>query len=672
MPLHRYIIRSFLFISISLQTSCATAPWPDDKVKGKNAEEKIENAKENHIEEDGSVETLKILYATQEQEVNKLLIEGEIAFKRKYLEEAMDIYQRILRLSHNHPKAMFALAEIEQFKKHTQKVQEAESLYDQQKLDEAKQIVHEVLLENPEFVDALIMSDKIQTTNPQEKAGPPTLVSKNKQPITLNFRDANIKVVFEALSNVTGINFILDSDIKNTTKATVFIKNASVEEAIETVLSSNGLLKKNLTDKSALVYPNLKKKTDEYQELMVRNFYITNTTAARIADMLRAVLKVKDVYVDDRINMLVVRDTPEVIRVAEKMVAANDLPDPEVMLDLEIIEINRSRLQELGINYPSQLSISNRSTVTLEALLNDVTERNTIVTSYNGISPSLIFRKTTGDINILSNPRIRVKNNEKAHIEVGDKIPLITTTVVSGNATSSAQSIQYLDVGLKLDIQPKVSIDNYVNIQLGLQVNSLGNQVTTINGAPVFQIGSRNANTVLRLKDGETQILGGLISDDERESANKLPGLGDIPFLGRLFSNNSKNKQKTEIVLVVTPHIISNIKRPEAKITEHWTGTDTHITDKPLLSFPSKNHEKDNQISRSNPVEETKQEDSLSEQPPIIEAKDNDANKRDQVEKTTTNIDVTPSINSQPSGAFTQDINSLSKPIQSIELDSKK
>jgi general secretion pathway protein D len=342
-----------------------------------------------------------------------------------------------------------------------------------------------------------------------------------------------------------------------------------------------------------------------------------------------------------------------------------------VMLDLEIIEINRSRLQELGINYPSQLSISNRSTVTLEALLNDVTERNTIVTSYNGLSPSLIFRKTTGDINILSNPRIRVKNNEKAHIEVGDKIPLITTTVVSGNATSSAQSIQYLDVGLKLDIQPRVSIDNYVNIQLGLQVNSLGNQVTTINGAPVFQIGSRNANTVLRLKDGETQILGGLISDDERESANKLPGLGDIPFLGRLFSNNSKNKQKTEIVLVVTPHIISNIKRPEAKITEHWTGTDTHITDKPLLSFPSKRHDKDNQINRSNPVEEMKQEDSIPEQPPI-ESKDKDTNKSDQVDKTSTNIDVTPSINTQPGGTLTQDINALSKPIQSIELDSKK
>lgn len=671
MLLNRYLVRSTILISISLLTSCATAPWPDNKVEGKNAEEKIGNAKENHIEEDGSVETLQALYATQDEEINKLLKEAEIAYEKKYFDEAIDTYQRVLKLSPNHPKALLVLEEIEQNKQHAQRIQEAESLYDQQKFDEAKQKVHEVLLENPFFTDALILSDKILTTKPDEQAGPPNLVSKNKQPITLNFRDANIKVVFEALSNVTGINFILDSDIKNNTKATVFIKNASVEEAIETVLSSNGLLKKNLTNKSALIYPNLKKKTDEYQELVVRNFYITNTTAARISDMLRAVLKVKDVYVDDRINMLVVRDTPEVIRVAEKMVAANDLADPEVMLDLEIIEINRSRLQELGINYPSQLSISNRSTVTLEALLNNVTERNTIVTSYNGLSPSLIFRKTTGDINILSNPRIRVKNNEKAHIEVGDKIPLITTTVVSGNATSSAQSIQYLDVGLKLDLQPRVSIDNYVNIQLGLQVNSLGNQVTTINGAPVFQIGSRNANTVLRLKDGETQILGGLISDDERESANKLPGLGDIPFLGRLFSNTSKNKQKTEIVLVVTPHIINNIKRPEAKITEHWTGTETHITDKPLLSFPTKSHGKDNQINRSNPVEEMKQEDSIPEQPPI-ESKDKDTNKSDQADKASTNIDVTPSINTQPGGTLTQDINALSKPIQSIELDSKK
>jgi general secretion pathway protein D len=199
-------------------------------------------------------------------------------------------------------------------------------------------------------------------------------------------------------------------------------------------------------------------------------------------------------------------------------------------------------------------------------------------------NPALNFRKTTGDVNLISNPRIRVRNNEKAKVLVGDKVPIITTTSTANVGIS--ESVTYLDVGLKLDVQPRITLDDFVNIKIELEVSSLGAQTITKNGASVYSIGTRNASTQLRLKDGETQVLAGLILDDERKNANKLPGLGDIPLLGRLFANQENKKTKTEIVLAITPRILGNISRPNAEISEYWSGTDVQINDRPQISVP--------------------------------------------------------------------------------------
>jgi general secretion pathway protein D len=327
------------------------------------------------------------------------------------------------------------------------------------------------------------------------------------------------------------------------------------------------------------VFPSTQAKLKDYQNLMIRSFYFTNTSAKQVSVLLKTMLKTKDIFVDERLNMLVMRDTPEVIRIAEKLVAANDLEAPEVMLDIEVLEVSRSRLQELGIVYPNQLAVLSPSVLTLAELKN-------VSSQTIGVSPNsaVNFKKTTGDVNLLSNPRIRVKNNEKAKILVGDKVPVITTTSTANVGIS--ESVQYVDVGLKLDVEPRITLNDFVNIKVGLEVSSLGEKTITKNGATVYTIGTRNASTVLRLKNGETQILAGLILDDERKNASKLPGLGDIPLLGRLFSNQEDKKSKTEIVLAITPRIIGNINLPQAEVVEYWSGTESLITDKPQVSLP--------------------------------------------------------------------------------------
>jgi len=201
------------------------------------------------------------------------------------------------------------------------------------------------------------------------------------------------------------------------------------------------------------------------------------------------------------------------------------------------------------------------------------------------IAPGIIAGKTDGNVNILANPRIRVKNKEKAKVHVGDKVPVITSNVTSTGVTS--ESVSFLDVGLKLDVEPQVYLEGEVGIKVGLEVSNIVQQIRTATGTLTYQLGSRNATTTLRLKDGETQVLAGLISDEERASASKVPGLGDIPLLGRLFSSNRDDNNKSEIVLLITPRILRNIERPELADIEFFAGTDASASSSPLRLRPA-------------------------------------------------------------------------------------
>jgi len=205
--------------------------------------------------------------------------------------------------------------------------------------------------------------------------------------------------------------------------------------------------------------------------------------------------------------------------------------------------------------------------------------------------PLFLFslRQTDGRTNLLANPRIRVKNKEKAKIHIGDRVPVITTTAaVAGGFVS--QSVSYLDVGLQLEVEPLIYLEDDVGIKVGLEVSSITNTINPPGGGTlVYQIGTRKTSTVLRLRDGETQILAGLISDEDRRSASRVPGLGDFPVLGRLFSSTSDTITKTEIVLLITPRLMRTIVRPDARTTEFAAGTEASSSGGPLgaTSAPS-------------------------------------------------------------------------------------
>ncbi len=532
-------------------------------------EQKIDGAEQPTAER-------KTYYSNREYAINEVLLQEakNARAKGNYL-LAERMYERVLGFAPKNQYALAGLAAVAREKQQDKDLAEAKKLLAENKVDKAKVLVHDVLLENPQHPLGRQLNEQIGLKMGDSHAQLPQLKAKFDKPVSLEFRNANIKLVFDALSRDTGINFILDKDVRPDMRTNINVKNVSIDEAIDTVISSNGLAKKVTSDNTVIIFPRNALKLKAYEELLIRNFYLNNTKAKDVADLLKSMIKTKNIFVYERLNMLVIRDRPEVINLAEKLVNSMDLAGPEVMLEIEVLEVASSRLQELGIVYPSQLSVI--SSLDSGIPLSELKNINSSTISVSPV-PALNFGKSTGDVNLLSNPRIRVKNDEVAKIMVGDKVPVVT--VVNTANVGTQQNVDYIDVGLKLEVEPHITLDDFVDIKVGLEVSTLGKETVLDNGGSVFAIGSRTAQTSLRLKDGETQVLAGLILDDDRRNINKLPGLGDIPLLGRLFSNTGDSVEKTEIVLAITPRVLGNIPLPSAQFTEYWSGTANHITDK--------------------------------------------------------------------------------------------
>ncbi len=401
-----------------------------------------------------------------------------------------------------------------------------------------------------------------------------------RMPISIEFKDVALKQVFEVISRSSGLNFIFDKDVRTDQKVTLYLKNSTIESAVYYTLLTNQLEQQVLNENTILIYPNTANKLKDYQELIVRSFFLTNADAKMVASTLKTILKSRDVVVDDKLNMLIVRDNPEAIRLASKLVALHDVAEAEVMLEVEILEVKRNRLFELGIAWPDSLSLSPLATGTAGALtLEDLRHiRGSTLGAAIG-STTINARNHTTDANILANPRIRAHHHEKAKILIGDRVPLITTTSTATGFAS--ESISYIDVGLKLDIEPSVHLDNDVSIKIALEVSNIVSQVQTKSGSVAYQIGTRTASTVLRLRDGENQVLAGLINDEDRRSARKVPGLGELPILGRLFGSTADEHQKTEIVLSITPHLLRSVKRPDSDLAEFSSGTENSLRTRP-------------------------------------------------------------------------------------------
>ncbi|HEX6362871.1 MAG TPA: cohesin domain-containing protein, partial [Albitalea sp.] len=491
-----------------------------------------------------------------------------------------------LAINPNEPRARAGIAAIDTERRLAAVVAQAEAAWKRGDAEGAAERLRLALMENPAQRDALALQRQIDEQRVKAGLAGPVLRSRLTKPVSVQFRDANLRMVFDGLSRSTGINFIFDREVRSDLKTTIFARDVSVEDAVDLILLPSQLEKKVLSDNTVLIYPNTAAKQREYQDLVMKTFYLENADVKLTLNLVKTMLKTKDVFIDEKLNLLVMRDTPEVIRIAEKLIAAHDRAEPEVVLELEVLEVSRSRLSELGVKWPDQVTFGvldlSGGPLTLADLREFLGHRATTTVSPSP-SVTINLRKEDGVTNLLSNPRIRVRNREKARVLVGDRLPVVSAVITPSSVTPiTTETVQYIDVGLKLELEPQVHLDGQVAIRVNLEVSTASNRRTTANGTTVYDIGTRNATTALRLADGETQVLMGLIRDDDRSSASKVPGIGDLPVLGRLFSSHLDDRQKTEIVLSITPRVVRNVRRADAQMAEFWSGTEAAYRTQPI------------------------------------------------------------------------------------------
>jgi general secretion pathway protein D len=582
----RFAMPRLAFVLLILLASCArTYQEGLDLIEGGNAEEGLAKLEQAARENPDRREYRQAYHRQRDLAVQRLLALAETARTQGQWDTAEAAYQRIAKIDPGNARGLAGIQAVRAERSHRVQLSEADELLKKSDRAGAEAKVRGVLAQNANHREAQQLLRRIEERALRAAVAGQQLAPALKQPLSLELRETSLRNVFEAISKSTGLNFVFDKDVRPDLRTTIFVKNSSIEDILRFVLVTNQLERKVLSPNTLLIYPGTPAKQRDYQDLVTKTFYLANAEAKATASMIRALVKTKDMYVDEKLNLVMIRDTPDAIRMAERLVANQDLAEPEVMLEVEVMEVGSNVLHDIGIRYPSAVSFSlvGSGGTAGSFRLSEWHNRSSDLVRVTVSDPflALNFRNQLDRQNLLANPRIRVKNKDKAKVHIGDKVPVITTTTTSTGF--AAESVTYLDVGLKLEVEPTIFLEDEVGIKVGLEVSNIAREIRSASGTLTYQVGTRNAATTLRLKDGETQILAGLISDEDRKTANQVPGLGDLPVLGRLFGSHLDNRNKTEIVLLMTPRIVRNLSRPELRFEEFPSGTESAIGAAPLV-----------------------------------------------------------------------------------------
>jgi general secretion pathway protein D len=390
-----------------------------------------------------------------------------------------------------------------------------------------------------------------------------------KLPASLVFRDASSRDVITTLARVTNLNVVFDPAFREA-PVTTELRDLTLEDALGSITTSTHTFYKVTAPRTITVVPDTPAKRREYEDEVVRTFYLSNADLKETIDLLRIVIDLRRIAGVPGANALTIKDTPDRLAAAARIISAIDKARPEVVIDVELLEVNRSRLKEYGLQIasPGQPGINGSADINREGLtLNSLRNLTAADVFLSGV-PALYYRLLKSDQNTrtLANPQLRTAEGVAAQARFGDEVPVPVTTfapiATGGVAQQPVTSFNYRNIGVNIDITPRIHHDDDVTLALKVEISSLSG--TGYGGLPTF--GNRSINTEIRLRDGETNMLAGLIRDDERETKEGVPGLSDLPVIGQIFGRTHKEATETDIILTLTPHIVRVLDLHEADL----------------------------------------------------------------------------------------------------------
>src|SRR5450759_251794 len=442
---------------------------------------------------------------------------------------------------------------------------------------------------------------------------PPLLNPGSREPIRLNFGTAaSLRDILNFIGVASGINITYDQSYVDK-PYTVNLDGVTVEEALQQVLAANGYYYKVVSGRTIIVIPDTPPKHQQYDDLVVKIFYISHADATELATLVNQVIRIQGMAVQPMVqpnktaNTITVRATAPVVDVIERIIKSNDKPRAEVVLDIEILEVNRNRLKRYGINLSSytlgllfspELAPANTSFAGAAPAspppfnLNTISQGVSTADFYLGVPTALVnFLESDNHTKTLAKPQLRGAEGSQMTLNLGSDIPVISTVfgaaAAGGFASIPSSSYSYRTVGVNLDLKPRVTYEGEILLELSVDNSALGPSVD-VGGPSAPSFPTRKVHTFLRLREGEANLLAGLIKQDTSNNRSGLPGIMRIPGIKSLFANNEVSQSDTDIVMLITPHIVRDHELTREDVGSIYIGTQANIglTGPPALIAP--------------------------------------------------------------------------------------
>jgi len=431
----------------------------------------------------------------------------------------------------------------------------------------------------------------IERLRQQARRSPePMLNPSNPEPLDINFVNTSLREILSFAGTYSGINVTFDRDFQDRT-ITIKLDDVSLQEALDQLMIANQLFYRVLNDRTIIVAADNTQKRTQYEPQVIRTFFISHADATEMSQLLLTVLRVAGMPIQPQIvfsktaNTITIRATNPVVEIAERLIESNDKPRAEVMVDVQILEVSRERAKSYGLDlgsYSAALAFSPESTPSDKPFnLNTISQGVSTADFYLSVPSAVVrFLESDSQTKVLAKPNLRGVEGQKLSLNLGEDVPVPSTTFTplagSGPGTSPLTSFAYRPIGVIVEMTPRVTYDNDVILEITIE-NSARGQDTNIAGQNLPSFSSRKVQTKLRLRDGESNLLAGLLREDERRSLTGFPGVMRLPIVRQLFSANDNSIKQTDIVMLLTPRIIRTHELNAQDLSPIYIGTNSNM-----------------------------------------------------------------------------------------------
>ena len=452
------------------------------------------------------------------------------------------------------------------------------------------------------------------------QAGPAPLIKLNETLPEIRFNNTSIRDILNFIAAATGVNITYDRDYQDRAY-TVQLTGVTLEQALTQILSANQLFYKVINQNTIMVIPDTAQKRANYEDQVIRTFYVSHADATELSQMINTIIRVPAMAVQPMIapnktsNTITIRATTAVAAIIEKMIDANDKPRAEIVIDVQILEVNRGRAKTFGVDLSSYSiaavlspesdprttsgasTAAGAATTTINTTptfnLNTITRGVSTADFYLAVPSAVVhFLETDTETKLIAKPQLRGAEGQKITLNLGDDIPVpstVFTPLATGGAnTNPLTSFNYRPVGINVEMTPRVTIEGDVILDL-LVENSTRSTDVNVAGQNLPSFGTRKVTTRLRLRDGESNLLAGLLREDDRTTLRGIPGILRLPVLNKLLGSNETDVRTTDIVMLLTPRIVRTQEITAGDLSPIFIGTQQNLGlngPPPLIAAP--------------------------------------------------------------------------------------